>query len=358
MPVEKIVGGAAEIPSGGNRDEPDETLMQAAILDGVGQPLTVRQVADPTPSPGQAVVRLQAAALNHRDVWIQQGRYPGLKFPAILGSDGTGIVEAVARDGDRDWIGCAVVINPSLEWGSDPRVQGPDFRILGLPDNGTFAEAVAVPVTNLSARPAHLSAEQAAALPLTGLTAWRALFARGGLRAGESVLITGIGGGAALIALQFAVAAGARVHVTSGSAEKLGLARELGAAGGANYHDADWAARLREQGGPFDLVVDSAMGASLNALIELARPGGRIVFYGATTGNPPAFEARKVFFRQIALLGTTMGSPTDFAAMIQLVATARIAPVVDTVHRLDQAEMALRRLADGAQFGKVVLRTT
>ena len=313
------------------------------------------KVADPVPAAGFAVVRLMAAALNHRDLWIQKGRYAGLKFPVILGSDGTGVVEAVGSAGDRGWVGRHVIINPSLDWGDNPRVQGSGFRILGLPDDGTFAEAIAVPVANLAPRPAHLAVEQAAALPLAGLTAWRALFARGRLRAGETVLITGIGGGVAHLALQFAVAAGATVYVTSGSAEKLIRARTLGAAGGANYRDIDWPAQLRQQAGLFALIVDSAMGESLAPLIELTRPGGRIVFYGATTGNPSGFDARKVFFRQISLLGTTMGSPADFAAMTHLVEARRIVPVVDTALPLECVEQALRRLEAATQFGKIVL---
>ncbi|HUJ43508.1 MAG TPA: zinc-binding dehydrogenase [Opitutaceae bacterium] len=329
--------------------------MKAAILEGVDQPLVINQVADPVPAPGFARVRLRAAALNHRDLWIQKGRYAGLKFPIILGSDGAGVVDAVGAEADADWVDRSVIINPSLGWGPDPHAQEDDFRILGLPDDGTFAEAVAVPVANLALRPTHLTTEHAAALPLAGLTAWRALFARGRLRAGETVLITGIGGGVALLALQFALAAGATVYVTSGSTDKLMQARTLGAAGGARYRDADWAGQLQRQAGRFDLIVDGAMGGGFAHLIELARPGGRIACYGATTGNPPGFDARKVFFRQLTVLGTTMGSPADFAAMVRLVENRHIVPVIDTLLPLEQADQALRRLEGAAQFGKIVL---
>jgi NADPH:quinone reductase-like Zn-dependent oxidoreductase len=331
--------------------------MKAAVLEGVEKPLVIKSVPDPVAAPGSAVVRLQAAALNHRDLWIQKGRYAGLKFPIILGSDGAGVVEAVGREADRDWVGREVIINPSLEWGADPRAQGRGFRILGLPDDGTFAEAVAVPVANLAPRPAHLTIEQAAALPLAGLTAWRALFARGQLRSGEMVRVTGIGGGVALCAVQFALAGGATVYVTSGSPDKLARVQAMGAAGGVNYRSPDWRDQLQRQAGLFDLVIDSAMGESLASLIELTRPGGRIVFYGATMGNPPGFDARKVFFRQISLLGTTMGSPADFAAMAHLVESRQIVPVIDTVLALDRADEALRRMEAAAQFGKLVLTT-
>lgn len=330
--------------------------MKAAVLEGVEKPLVIKRVPDPVATPGSAVVRVQAAALNHRDRWIQMGRYAGLKFPIILGSDGAGVVAGVGSETDRGWVGREVIINPSLEWGANPRAQGRGFRILGLPDDGTFAEAVVVPAANLAPRPAHLTVEQAAALPLAGLTAWRALFVRGQLQAGETVLITGVGGGVALFALQFAIAAGAIVHVTSGSADKLGRAKAVGAAGGVNYRVADWRDQLQREAGTFDLVIDSAMGEGLASLIELTRPGGRIVFYGATMGNPPGFDARKVFFRQISLLGTTMGSPDDFAAMARFVEDRRIVPVVDTVLALDRADEALRRMEAGAQFGKIVIR--
>ena len=211
--------------------------MKAAVLEGVEKPIVIREVADPVAAPGFAVVRLKAAALNHRDLWIQQGRYAGLKFPCIPGSDGAGVVAATGSAADGAWVGREVIINPSLDWGDDPRAQGPKFRILGLPDDGTWSEAITIPAANLAPKPAHLSWEQSAALPLAGLTAWRALFTRAQLHSNETVLITGIGGGVALFALQFALAAGARVFVTSSSAEKLARARALGAAGGANYRE-------------------------------------------------------------------------------------------------------------------------
>jgi len=214
--------------------------MKAAVLVEVKQSLAIRAEPDPVATAGHAVVTLRAAALNHRDLWIQQGLYKDIKVPMILGSDGAGVVAAVGTASDDDWVGREVIINPALEWGRNPHAQGPNFRILGLPDPGTFAEQIVVPVANLAPKPAHLSWEAAAALPLTGLTAWRALFTRADLKTGERVLITGIGGGAALAALQFAVAAGAQVWVTSGSPEKLERARALGAAGGVNYHETDW----------------------------------------------------------------------------------------------------------------------
>ena len=329
--------------------------MKAAVFVGVKQPLLVQELPDPIAAPSHAVVRLKAAALNHRDLWIQQGQYGGIKFPMILGSDGTGTVTAVGSRSDDGWVGRDVIINPSLDWGRDPRAQGSAFRILGMPDNGTFAEQISIPVANLAPKPSHLSWEQAAALPLAGLTAWRALFTRAQLQAGERVLITGIGGGAASFALQFACAAGAHVWVTSSSPEKIQQARTLGAMGGVNYRDADWRTQLEKAAGFFDVIVDSAGGDGFAQLIELTNPGGRIVFFGATTGNPSGLDLRRCFFRQVTLFGTTMGSPIDFSSMARLVEAKKIVPVVDKTFPLTAAAEALHHMQAGAQCGKIVL---
>lgn len=331
--------------------------MKAIQIAAIHQPVSLVAVPAPEAVPGHAVVQLKAAALNHRDVFIQQGLYPGLRLPATPGSDGAGVVTAVGRDGDAAWIGREVIINPALDWGPDPRAQGAAFRILGMPDAGTWAEQIVVPAANLAAKPAHLTWEQAAALPLAGLTAWRALFTRAQLQAGERVLVTGIGGGAALFALQFACAAGAEVWVTSSAPEKIARATSLGARGGVNYRDADWSEQLlRAAGGAFDVIVDSAGGDGFTKLIDCTKPGGRIAFFGATAGNPKLFEMRKCFFRQINVLGTTMGSPVDFAGMTALVSAAKLVPTVDRVFPLSEAEQALRHMAAAAQFGKIVLK--
>jgi NADPH:quinone reductase-like Zn-dependent oxidoreductase len=331
--------------------------MNAAVITEVKKPVTLQSAPDPVAAPGQAVVRLKAAALNHRDLFINLGQYAGIKLPLIPGSDGSGVVESVGAPADQAWVGREVIINPALDWGDDPRAQGPKFRILGLPESGTFAEKISIPVANLAAKPAHLTWEQAAALPLAGLTAWRALFTRAQLKAGEKVLVTGIGGGAALYALQFAKAAGAQVWVTSSSAEKLARAQALGAAGGVNYRDTDWVTTLQTAaGGLFDVIVDSAGGDGFLSLIELTKPGGRVVFFGATTGNPKGFDLRRGFFRQINILGTTMGAPSDFAGMTAFVAQHKIVPTVDRVFPLAETEQAFRHMESAAQFGKIVLK--
>lgn len=332
-----------------------ENLMKAAILEGVNQPLVYKDAPDPEPGAGEVVVRLAAAALNHRDVWIQMGRYAGLKFPIILGSDGAGVVEAVGEGVDTAWQGREVIINPGRGWGDNPRAQSRQYKILGLPDDGTFAQRVKVLAQSLVTKPAHLHFTEAAALPLAGLTAYRALFTRANLRAGERVLITGIGGGVALLALQFAVAAGAQVYVTSGSDEKIERAEALGAIGGANYHNAEWPKSLKAQTDGFELIIDSAGGDGFPSLIELATPGGRIVLYGVTLDNPKGIDLRRIYWKQLNLLGSTMGTDDDFAEMVRLVEEKKLTPVVDQVIPLAEAEAAMQRLSAGAQFGKVVL---
>lgn len=328
--------------------------MRAVRITSVDR-LEVTEVPEPVLQPGEALVAIRAAALNHRDVWIKAGQYAGLKWPCIPGSDGAGVVTAVGAGADSSWIGREVIINPSLDWGPSEQAQGAKFNILGLPRDGTLAEKIAVPANQLALKPEGLSWEEAAALPLAGLTAWRAVSARGGLRGAEKVLLTGIGGGVAVFALQFAVAHGASVWVTSSSADKIARAVALGAKGGANYTEAKWPEALAGAGG-FDLIVDSAGGEGFEKLIDLAAPGGRLVFFGATRGNPPGLPLRKVFWRQLSLLGSTMGSPGDWAAMTQYVAQSRIKPVVSEVVPLARAAEAFSLMERGGQFGKIVVR--
>lgn len=329
--------------------------MRAAQLTAVNQ-LAVTEVADPIPVANEVVITLKAAALNHRDVWIKQGQYAGLKFPCIPGSDGAGVVTELGASTDPAWRGREVIINPSFGWGDNDRVQGPQFSILGLPREGTLAEKIAVPASQLSIKPAHLSWEEAAALPLAGLTAHRALFFRAQLKSSDRVLLTGIGGGVALAALQFAVAAGAKVWVTSSSAEKIARATTLGAQGGFDYTRAGWSAEVAKTHGLFDVIVDSAGGEGFESLLDLAAPGGRVVFFGATRGNPPLLPMRKVFWRQLSLLGTTMGSPQDWRAMIELVTLHQVKPMISGTFSFAQAAEAFGVMERGGQFGKIVLR--
>ncbi|MFL5330413.1 MAG: zinc-binding dehydrogenase [Gemmataceae bacterium] len=334
--------------------------MRAIVLREIGGPenLKLETLSDPIPGPGEVVVKLHAAALNHRDVWIRRGQYAGIKLPIILGSDGAGEVMAVGANVDPGWLKQNVIINPGLDWGEDERAQSANFRILGLPDSGTYAEFVKVPTTNIHPTPGGWSPAEAAALPLAGLTAYRAVVTRAKVQDGESVLITGIGGGVSQCALQIAMAIGARVFITSGDDEKIERAKQLGAAGGVNYHTADWVKKLQATSGGIDAAIDSAGGETLNGIIEVLKPGGRVATYGATTGPTPNFEIRRVFWKQISILGTTMGRPEEFAALLDLYTTSGLRPVVDQIFPLAQASEAHRRMETASQFGKIVLDIT
>jgi zinc-binding alcohol dehydrogenase/oxidoreductase len=327
--------------------------MKALVINGKNEPIVLQHGSDPHAGPGEALIKVHAAALNHRDLWIQKGQYAGLKYPIIPGSDGSGVLVA----GPGSLVGKSVIINPSMNWGDSPGHQDQQaFRILGLPDDGTFAEYVKVPVQNIVEMPAHLSFEEAAALPLAGLTAYRALFRRAQVKAGEKILVTGIGGGVALFALQFAIAAGAIVYVTSGDEEKIGRALALGAKGGVNYKDANWVSALQELAGSFDVSIDGAGGDGMDMLLNLASPGGRLVLYGATRGNPSSLGARRIFWKQLNILGSTLGSPEDFDAMVDFVKRLGIRPIVDKVFALAEGEAAMRRMDEARQFGKIVLK--
>ncbi|MEW5981391.1 MAG: zinc-binding dehydrogenase [Acidobacteriota bacterium] len=332
--------------------------MKAIVLSELGGPekLTLQEVPDPTPGPGEVMVSLKAAALNHRDAWIRQGLYAGIKLPVILGSDGAGVVERVGDGVDRSLAGTDVVINPSLDWGSDDRVQGGTYRILGLPDDGTYAEMVKVPAANVVAKPGSLSWEEAAAIPLGGLTAYRAVVTRARVQPGESVLVTGIGGGVATLAMIIARHIGARVFVTSGHDGKIDRAVSMGAAAGVNYRSEGWGRALLAvcPGGP-DVLIDSAGRDAWPTLIEIARPGARLVTFGATTGSEATVEVRRVFWKQLSVLGTTMGTPAEFAAMVRLFAGGP-KPVIDSVFPLAEAAASHHRMDQADQFGKIVLR--
>jgi NADPH:quinone reductase-like Zn-dependent oxidoreductase len=329
--------------------------MRALRIEAVGK-IALAEVPDPVAGPGEAVVELSAASLNRRDLWIKLGQYAGLKYPCIPGSDGAGVVTSVGPGADASWTGRRVVVNPSFDWGPSEKAQGPAFSILGLPRDGTLAAKVAVPALQLFPKPEHLSMEEAAALPLSGLTAWRALMSRAKLGSGEKVLITGIGSGVALFALQFAVAVGAEVWVTSSSDDKVARAVKLGARGGFRYDREGWAAAASKESGLFDVIIDSAGGPGFGNLLELAVPGGRIAFFGATRGSVPELALRRVFWKQISLLGSTMGSPSDWSAMMAFVTARGLKPVISDVFPLERGVEAFDLMERGGQFGKIVVR--
>jgi NADPH:quinone reductase-like Zn-dependent oxidoreductase len=332
--------------------------MRAVRLHQIGGPenLKLDELPDPQPPAGGAVVRIEAAALNHRDVFIRQGLYAKIQLPAILGADGAGIVESVASGVDPSWVGKKVVIVPFDAWGDDPRIQGKDFLIRGMPRPGTFAEKIALPLDRIAPMPEHLSFPEAAALPLGGLTAYRALVTRGEVKKGDHVLVTGIGGGVATIAMLLAQALGAQVSVTSGSEEKLVRAKSLGAIAAVSYKQKGWEKELAKQAGRApDVIIDSAGGPDFNALVLAVAPAGRIVTYGATRGPAEKIELTRVFFKQIDIRGSTMGTDAEFHDMLKLVAREKVKPLVDRVIPLSRYAEADQLMEKAEQMGKIVV---
>ena len=330
--------------------------MKALLLEGKSS-LELSEVQKPIPEKGQVLVRLKAAALNRRDHWIRQGKYPNIHLNTILGSDGAGIIESIGEGVDPNYIGREVIINPNINWGDDPKVQSQTYHILGMPTNGTFAEYVTVNSDRIHAKPDHLSWPEAASLPLGGLTAYRALFTHGKVKANDTVLISGVGGGVAQFAFLFAKAAAANVYVTSSSDDKIDFCVAQGAKGGFNYRTEGWHKEVFKMTDGFDLVIDSSGGDQINDYIKLMKPAGSIVFYGATNGLPANVDLYKMFWNQVSLIGSTMGNDQEFEEMMAFVVQHNLKPIIDSVRPLADAIEAFDDMKDGKQFGKLVLIT-
>jgi NADPH:quinone reductase-like Zn-dependent oxidoreductase len=316
--------------------------------DGGPEVLRYEDAEDPTPAQGEVLVELRAASLNHLDLWLRRG-LPSVPKPRILGADGAGVVSALGEGVDGFSAGDRVVLNPGLEDGA---------RIIGEHMDGTHAELIAVPVDYVHALADGLSFEEAAAFPLVFETAYRMLVTRAGLREGEWVLVWGIGGGVATAAFQIARALGARVLVTSSSDEKLAQARQLGADAAVNHERDDVAEAVREATGRHgaDVVVEHVGEATWKTSLQAAAPGARVCVCGATSGpNPPA-NLHRIWWKQLTILGSTMGTREDFAGAYELVASGKAKPIVDRVFPLAEAAEAHRYLEEGRQLGKVVLR--
>ncbi len=308
--------------------------------DGGPEVLRYEDAPDPEPGPGEVLIRLRAASLNHLDLWIRKG-LPSVPKPRILGADGTGI---------REDTGERVVLNPGLE-------HGERITVIGEHMDGTHAELVAVPETNVYPLPDELSFEEAAAFPLVFETAYRLLVTKAQLKEGEWVLLWGIGSGVASAGLAIAKALGARALVTSSSDEKLERARELGADATVNHATGDVAAAVKEAtgGAGVQVVLEHVGEATWQTSLQSARAGGRIAVCGATTGpNPPA-GLHRIWWKQLTIYGSTMGTKEDFEGAYELVKSGRAKPVIDSVFPLAEARAAHERLEAGEQFGKIVL---
>ncbi len=310
----------------------------------------LEEVPDPVAGPGEVLVRIRASALNHLDIWVRKG-LPSVPKPRILGADGAGVVEALGDGVSGFEPGQPVVINPGIE------APGGAIHVVGEHGDGTNAELIAVPATNVHPIPDGLSFEEAAAFPLVFETAYRMLVTRASLREDEWVLLWGIGSGVSTAALAIAKALGARAIVTSSSDAKLERARELGADATVNHASGDVKAAVKEATGGrgADVVVEHVGEATWRTSLDVAAREGRIAVCGATTGpNPPA-ALHRIWWKQLTILGSSMGTRADFQGAYDLVAAGRARPVVDEVFPLTEIRAAHERLEKGEQLGKIVL---
>lgn len=314
-------------------------------------PIQLKEVDKPKNKVGQCLVRLKAASINRRDYWISIGKYPGIMPNTIFGSDGSGVVV----EGDSKWVGKEVVINPNISWGANSKAQSSEYSILGMPVNGTFAEFISVPTQKLVEKPAYLSHNHASTFPLSGLTAYRAVFKKGKIKKNHKVLITGIGGGVSQFALSFGLTTGAEIYVSSSAKGKIETAKMLGAKDGFNYTNPDWIKEAKSQTGGFDVIIDSAGGNALNDYLRIIKPGGKMVCYGSTLGRTEGFDLFRLFWHQVSLVGTTMGNDAEFRDMISFVEQNKINPMIAKVYKLSEGVAAINSMADSKHFGKLVL---
>jgi zinc-binding alcohol dehydrogenase/oxidoreductase len=334
--------------------------MKAAILRAHGDASNIEygEWPDPVAGPGEVVVDVRTAVLNRRDWWIM--RNPARAYaPGILGSDAAGVVRAVGPGVTRCAVGDEVIIYPATGWGSHDDAPGPEFEIFGVPRPGVFAEQVLVPVECLFPKPSHLTWSEAACLGIACLTAWRALTTRGGVGPGTSVLVTGAAAGTGTAAIQIAAALGARVLVTTSSEAKLARCLELGASGGADWRDEGWPDVIRAvASGGVDVAIDSAGAASWPGILSALRDGGTLVNFGDTAGDVATVDVGRIYWGQLSIHGTTLGSPREFASLLDHVATDAWRPVIDVVLPLARAADAFRRLDEPERFGNIVLEVS
>jgi NADPH:quinone reductase-like Zn-dependent oxidoreductase len=341
--------------------------MKAAVITEYGgiEKITVSEIDKPKPGAGEVLIQVKSAALNHLDIWVSYGRPSAKKNgPHILGSDASGIVAEVGAGVKGISVGGEVIINPGLSCGKcehcrrGEQSECASFDIVGLGHQGAFAEYVVVPAANVFPKPAHLDFNEAAALPLAYVTAWRMLMTKAGLQAGKTVLIHGIGGGVALAALQLAKMAGAVAIVTSSSDEKLKKAQKLDADHIINYKNKNVPTAVRDitVGRGVDIAFDTVGAATIPMNLDVVRRGGKIVICGVTTGPKVELNLQAVYWNQLSILGSTMGSNDDFLKLLMAMDAAKLKPVVDSVFPLTEVRDAMKKMESGAQFGKIVLK--
>ncbi len=317
--------------------------------DGGAEVLRYEEVPDPEVAPGEILVSLRAAGLNHLDIWVRKG-LPSVPKPRILGADGAGLVAALGEGVDAFAVGDRVVINPGIPHGGR-------ITVIGEHTDGTCCELKAIPASQLYPLDDALSFVEGAAFPLTFETAYRMLVTKAAVQDREWVLIWGIGGGVALAAFEISRALGARTIVTSSSEEKLELARALGADVVVNHVDGDVVQTVKDatEGRGADVVVETVGEATWERSLAAAAQEGRIVVCGATSGHSPPARLYRLWWKQLVIYGSTMGMPSDFEGAYDLVRSGRARVHIDSTFPLAEAARAHERLESGAQFGKVVL---
>lgn len=325
--------------------------MKAAVCTENG--MVVHNIPTPDIKPNHVRVKVLAGGLNRRDYYISIGKYAKIQLPCVLGSDACGIVTEAPNN--PELLDKRVVIDPSLEWGTNPKAQSTSFHILGMPTQGTLAEEVVVPTENVHLAPVHLTDTEAAALVLAGTTAYRALFTQAGCTSDSKVLITGAGGGVASWALLFAKALGCTTAVTTGNETKLNNLLADGADYGVLYSSEQWSKSLLGTIGSVDIVIDGTGGAQVNECLNLLSPGGTFVSYGATLGTVPELNMHRIFWKQLRVLGSTMGTRQDVQAMLSFVSRYKILPVIDSVMPIERIEDAFKRMADFSHTGNIVI---
>lgn len=317
--------------------------------------IRVAEVDTPSPRAGEVRVAIKAASVNHREMWIARGLYPGMNLPTTMGCDGAGVVDMLGDGVTGVDVGDQVVIYPGLDWGDNRHAPQASFGLLGMPHAGTIAEYICVPAANLAPKPQFMTFEEAAATVLTGLTAWRALMFKGQLQPSETLLISGVGGGVATFGLAFAVALGAKVYVTAENEDVLARAVEMGATGGLLYTDPEWRKQVGKLTGGVDVVLDGAPAPSFANYVRAINPGARIVIYGSTAGDKFEITATSIFLKSASIVGSQVGDRQDFSDMLAFVEKHKIKPVIERSFPLAEAKEALLYLENSHKFGKIVV---
>ena len=331
--------------------------MKALILETTEGPEAVRigSVDTPEPKSGEVRVAVKAASMNHREMWISRGLYPGMVVPCTMGCDGAGVVDMIGEGVDGVSVGDEVVIYPGRDWGANRHAPSAQFGLLGMPHAGTNAEYICVPAGNLAPKPKNMGWEAAASTVLTGLTAWRALMFKGQLQPTDTLLISGVGGGVATFGLAFAVALGCKVYVTGESEEVIERAKEMGAIDGLLFTDPEWRKKVGKMTGGIDVVLDGAPAPSYTNYARAINPGARIVIYGSTAGDKFEVTATGLFLKSASIVGSQVGDPQDFRDMLSFVEKHNIQPVIEKTFSLDEADKALVYLEKDHKFGKVAI---